>query len=268
MQILDEELGVAPSPETNLLYEQIQTNTLTPVEVQPALFSAVDVPPAKFRVPDVARRVREPEVFVGRERQMAYLDTHLAAACAGQGRVVFITGEAGQGKTALLTAFAQRAQKQHPDLIVAAGACTAHFGAGDPFLPFCDIFNMLTGGVEHSRVAGQMTREHVRRLRMGAPYAIEAILDVGADLIDVMVSGSALIQRASAIAPNENSWTKRVRENAAESKRRSNESKQRQIFEQYVRVLHAMAKSGLPAVDSRNQPADGSGGTDGIVPTS
>jgi hypothetical protein len=38
-------------------------------------------------------------VFVGREREIHALLTCLEAAVAGQGRLVFLTGEAGIGKT-------------------------------------------------------------------------------------------------------------------------------------------------------------------------
>ena len=43
--------------------------------------------------------------FVGRERELALLHDHLAAAVAGQGQVVGLVGEPGMGKTRLLTEF-------------------------------------------------------------------------------------------------------------------------------------------------------------------
>jgi transcriptional regulator with XRE-family HTH domain len=63
---------------------------------------------------------------------------------AGDGRVVFITGEAGEGKTTLMAEFARRAQATHSDLIVAGGNCNAFTGVGDPYLPFRDVFSLLT----------------------------------------------------------------------------------------------------------------------------
>ena len=47
------------------------------------------------------------------------MDQYLTAALAGQGQVVFVSGDAGSGKTAFLQAFARRAQAAHPNLIVA-----------------------------------------------------------------------------------------------------------------------------------------------------
>ncbi|MFQ5595803.1 MAG: ATP-binding protein, partial [Anaerolineae bacterium] len=73
------------------------------------------------------------QVFVARERELAQLHTFLGRALAGQGQVVFVTGEAGAGKSALVTEFAGRAQDAHRDLIVAVGQGDAQTGAGDPY---------------------------------------------------------------------------------------------------------------------------------------
>jgi len=43
--------------------------------------------------------------FVGRERELQVLDQQLAAAAMGRPQVVFVEGEAGAGKSALLTRF-------------------------------------------------------------------------------------------------------------------------------------------------------------------
>jgi predicted ATPase len=76
------------------------------------------------------------QVFVAREGELARLNEFLDKALAGHGQVCFVTGEAGAGKTALLTAFARRVQAQHADLLVAIGVCNAQTGIGDPYLPF------------------------------------------------------------------------------------------------------------------------------------
>jgi len=83
--------------------------------------------------------------FVARDRELAVLDGHLARALTGQGRVVFVAGEAGSGKTALLAEFARRAMAAQPGLVVAGGRCSAHTGIGDPYLPFREIMRLLSG---------------------------------------------------------------------------------------------------------------------------
>ena len=81
--------------------------------------------------------------FVDRPGELDTLETHLRQTLAGDGLPVFIFGEAGSGKTTLMTEFARRAQEMDPELIVAAGQCNAQSGLGDPYRPFRDILSML-----------------------------------------------------------------------------------------------------------------------------
>lgn len=84
------------------------------------------------------------QVFVARERELTQLQTFLDRALAGHGQVCFVTGEAGAGKTALVTEFARRAQDAHANLVVAIGDCNAQTGIGlfelnfrdERYLPF------------------------------------------------------------------------------------------------------------------------------------
>ena len=105
------------------------------------------------------------QVFVARERELTQLNTFLDSALAGQGQVCFVTGEAGAGKTALVTEFARRAQAAHNELLVAIGMCNAQTGAGDPYLPFRDVLGLLTGDVEARLAQGGITRENAGRRR-------------------------------------------------------------------------------------------------------
>ena len=59
--------------------------------------------------------------FVAREGELAQLGQFLDRSLDGLGHVCFVTGEAGSGKTALVTEFARRAQEAHRDLVIAVG---------------------------------------------------------------------------------------------------------------------------------------------------
>jgi tetratricopeptide (TPR) repeat protein len=59
--------------------------------------------------PSPAGRAGAPRAFVGRERELAELEAHLAAASAGHGGLVLLGGEPGVGKTRLLDELATRA---------------------------------------------------------------------------------------------------------------------------------------------------------------
>jgi len=83
------ELGVRPSTETAALYQKIQDGKL-------------DLPPQlpAFLTEERARNEYDRPPFVGRERELAQLDAYVERAMAGQGKVIFITGGPGRGKTA------------------------------------------------------------------------------------------------------------------------------------------------------------------------
>jgi ABC-type oligopeptide transport system substrate-binding subunit/DNA-binding SARP family transcriptional activator len=240
-RLLAEELGIEPAQETISLFEQIQAGTLAA-----AIPAPVRLPEAPPRLPAflaeaAAPVVSEHTLFVARERELARLAEHLTAALEGQGRVVFVTGEAGRGKTALLTEFAHRAQEAHAGLIVARGNCNAYSGAGDPYLPFRDVLGMLSGDVESRWAAGTITQEHARRLWALMPYTLQALVDDGPDLIDVLVPGSGLVTRIAASAPGMASWQKRLKELTQRAKAERGNLQQHQLFEQYTQVLHTLA---------------------------
>lgn len=86
--------------------------------------------------------------FVARQGQLGELHSFLNQALESRGQVAFVVGEAGSGKTALVTEFARRAEEAHDDLVVAIGNCNAQTGIGDPYLPFREILSQLTGDVD------------------------------------------------------------------------------------------------------------------------
>ncbi len=52
----------------------------------------------------------------------------------------------------------------HPDLLAVNGACNATSGVGDPFLPFREALEMLTGDVEQQWRVGSISDDQARRL--------------------------------------------------------------------------------------------------------
>jgi DNA-binding winged helix-turn-helix (wHTH) protein len=79
--------------------------------------------------------------LVGREEELRQLAALLAAARQGQRQVVFLTGEPGTGKTALLGEFTRRATAA--GAWVAVGQCFEQFGPGEPFLPVLEAISRL-----------------------------------------------------------------------------------------------------------------------------
>jgi DNA-binding SARP family transcriptional activator/predicted ATPase len=242
-RLLAEELGVEPSPETTRLYEKIRVGRLKSGAPSPA-----QPPDAPARVPRFLEGEPPPvemPILVARERELEQLDRFLGQALAGQGRVVFVTGEIGSGKTALVQEFSRRAQQMHADLIVASGNCNAYTGVGDPYLPFREILELLTGDVEARWAAGAMSGEHARRLWQMLPLAVQALVEVGPDLVDTFVLRAALLERARTCAPGKVDWLARL-EDWLERKPvpgpGASSPQQSDLFEQVSRVLQALAQ--------------------------
>jgi tetratricopeptide (TPR) repeat protein len=105
---------------------------------------------------ETSRPEGEPEGFVGREPELQRLGELLRQTIVGSGRVVFITGEPGIGKTSLADEFMRRARQQHPGLVVSRGRCVEQYGTGEAYLPFLDAVGALLGGPGRERIAAVM----------------------------------------------------------------------------------------------------------------
>ena len=156
----------------------------------------ISIPPFLRQSPDDGDRASTP--LVARQRELAQLEAHLKAALAGNGNIAFITGEAGDGKTLLAQAFLRQSQETHSDLVVATGNCNAYTGIGDPYLPFREILELLTGDIEARWGAGSMSRAYAERLWLLAPRTVQALLEVGPDLVGTFLAGGPLLNRAMA----------------------------------------------------------------------
>jgi hypothetical protein len=196
-----------------------------------------------FLTPKVGEVAEEP-VFVAREDELARLGGDLDRALSGEGRVVFVTGDAGSGKTALVNELTRRAQETHADLVVASGKCNAHTGVGDPYLPFREVLGLLTGDVETLWSAGAITRGHTLRLWQVVPDAVRALVEGGPDLIDTFVPGRALMTRArSSSVGSRPAWLVKLRQ-IVEQKANlpvPQTPPQSDLFKQYTRVLQTVA---------------------------
>ena len=248
VKVLGSELGVEPAAETRRLYERIRDGEFgRGAEGQRGKGESVVVPPPAF-LHSAPPHPGPPAAFVAREPELARLCGHLDVALTGRGRVVFVIGGPGRGKTALIQEFARRAQDRSVDLIFAGGSCNAHTGYGDPYLPFREILGLLTGDVDALWGAGAITREHARRLWDSFPLAVEALVEVGPDLIDTFIPGRALVRRAAAYAAGgiggQAAWQTQLEELVARKAALPHDPNLQQsaLFEQYARTMAALAR--------------------------
>ncbi len=198
-QLLIEDLGVEPDKETRQLYERIRDERLPSPEPGDPLSGISRRPSFLIETPAVETTT---PVFVGRESELGLLNQQLDRVLAERGGVIMIAGGAGRGKTALMEAFGRQAEQAH-NVIVVSGYCNAYSGVGDPFLPFRQILDMLTGNVETLWAAGRISRERAMRLWQALPHTAQAIVEQGTDLIGTIVAGPPLVERVKMAVPRE-----------------------------------------------------------------
>jgi DNA-binding SARP family transcriptional activator/predicted ATPase len=250
---LAEQLDVEPSKETKEMYEQLlagrklNRSFLGEPEIKPASF-----PPNRGSTRTFKEVIKElPEIkrneFVAREGALSLLREKLGLMLDGNGQVFFITGDAGQGKTALLQEFCRQAQKEFGELVVTIGTCEAQTGFGDPNLPFRDIMALLTGDFESRWSTGTITRENAKRLWNLMPLATRALVENGSDLIGSFVSGDAILSRANAYPFENEEWLKKLNDQVDLRRGRpipvhvDHGNIQQDLFEQYSRVVNSIA---------------------------
>ena len=120
---------------------------------------AARVTAAQFSDPTVGRRTT-PKIshnFVGRRIERKRLEEHLETMLAGAGKLVFLTGEAGMGKSLLAEEFINSAGCIHPELRIATGRAVEQYGPGESYLPFLDALSQLL------REYGNEISQHLRR---------------------------------------------------------------------------------------------------------
>src|SRR5262249_47923579 len=97
----------------------------------------------KREAPNQPSRVRYLAApLIGRDAALAELNARLDSARQGQRELVFVTGEAGIGKTSLLDAFDQGLEGAG-DLLIARGQCVEGFAGKEVFSPLLEAIGQL-----------------------------------------------------------------------------------------------------------------------------
>lgn len=130
---------------------------VTFAESRPEAPTAAPADPASIdRRPDFPPGETTAQV-VGRKDALERMTAWLNKALSAERQIVFVTGEAGLGKTTLVETFLE----SRPDIGVGRGQCLEHYGAGEAYLPVLEAITRLAQGPEGYRV--------VEQLRLRAP---------------------------------------------------------------------------------------------------
>jgi DNA-binding winged helix-turn-helix (wHTH) protein len=88
----------------------------------------------------------EPGVhFVGRQAELRRLQECLRRAGQGERQLVFVTGEAGIGKTTLAEEFLRSPAARGPDVHVLRGQCVQQRGQREPYMPVLEALERILG---------------------------------------------------------------------------------------------------------------------------
>ena len=92
----------------------------------------------------------EPSTLVGRAAELGDLQQRFGLTLSGQRQMVFVTGEPGIGKSALVGAFIDRLDRK--SVRIAQGQCLDHHGIGEPYLPLIEALTRLGASAEGARI--------------------------------------------------------------------------------------------------------------------
>lgn len=109
---------------------------------------------------------------VGREAELARLRQHLATAESGTRQIVFITGEAGVGKTTLVESFlASRPASGAGELWIASGQCLRTVGGHEPYMAVLEALGRLARG-RHAEAFLGLLRERAPSWLVQLPWLL------------------------------------------------------------------------------------------------
>ena len=89
-----------------------------------------------------SRSLAAATVVLGRDAELGRMRDWLDRVLLGERQTVFVTGEAGIGKTTLVETFVEQTC-QSQEILVARGQCLEHYGSGEAYLPLLDGFSRL-----------------------------------------------------------------------------------------------------------------------------
>ncbi|MGB9256382.1 MAG: AAA family ATPase [Candidatus Korobacteraceae bacterium] len=105
-----------------------------------------------------ARAGAEQTHIVGRERALSDLDSLLEKAGRGQRQIIFVTGEAGIGKTTLVDGFLQQITP-NPEVRIARGQCVEGFGGKEAYYPVLEALGELLRADDGGPVFDVLTKQ-------------------------------------------------------------------------------------------------------------
>ena len=166
-------------------------------------------------------------IFVGRKTQLDELNSHWRDAFhKKQGKVVFLMGEAGIGKTSLVEQFSRSVLKNYSVVQYAYAQCDQVAGDISPYAPFVQVLNSLT----------EQAAKH------GDNWFVSYMREVGPDVLGMVpVAGPLLTASAKSV---DFVWQRRKQTRVAEADR--SRFGQQDLFQQFTDTFRNIAANKNP----------------------
>jgi DNA-binding winged helix-turn-helix (wHTH) protein/tetratricopeptide (TPR) repeat protein len=97
-------------------------------------------------------------ILVGRKTELLQLNQWMSQAAEGRCQVVFTVGEAGIGKSSLISTFLEQAAAEN-ELWIGRGQCVDYQGPSEPYLPLLDLLGWLCHSPDGAK-AIEILRRH------------------------------------------------------------------------------------------------------------
>ncbi len=135
---------------------------------------AAAVPPEPVAVQQAPERDATTSGVVGRAPELRRLQRLLQRAAQAERQIVFVTGEAGIGKTTLVEAFLEDAEHSAPGgLAVGRGQCVQRYGTGEALMPLLEALGQICHGPQGLPLCAALRRR--------APQWMAELLDLSAE---------------------------------------------------------------------------------------
>jgi predicted ATPase len=131
-------------------------------------------------------------VAAGRQEHLDHIAQKVRDSAGGTPGMVFVSAEAGTGKTWLVSEAARRAVQTHPDLVVLWGNSTGRLGAADPFQPFRQILRTMVGDMAVASPQHLVSGQNGQRILDRLPVALDALCKEGLGLMHRLLAPAAL----------------------------------------------------------------------------
>ena len=109
-----------------------------PVEERPVPGPPVGPPPTGLPLPNLP----DASAVFGRQNELSHLEKCLEMALLGERQIVFVSGDSGIGKTALVDSFLARAARDS-EILIAYGQCQELYGKGEAYMPVLEALERV-----------------------------------------------------------------------------------------------------------------------------